>query len=372
MNGKSENSLLDKVVEMLSPNFGIADGSGHVIYPNEGKYIRVPEIDKQEETFVEYDGFCFWSENSESLWFFDKSPNLDNEKNNLKKLLSLASEIYNTSVVVSYERRNSFFKQLLNGGEEAIDKESQCYIEYFSSLDNGNIYVVLLLQESKRNLKTNSFNDSIASIVQLMTGIFAEEDNCHVVKMSQDTVAVVIPLTSDRTYKNLLYEAEELKETIAAELMIDVNVSLGDAVLFDNIHYGYETALNALLVGTQFDLNSKCFSSKKLGLSRLFYKLDRETCENYLLEVFGESFVSLHAKQGVGGEADEIDRTISTYLDYNQNVTEASKALIIHRNTLNYRIEKFNKMTGLDCSKFEDGVKIKIGFLIMKHMNSLK
>ena len=116
------------------------------------------------------------------------------------------------------------------------------------------------------------------------------------------------------------------------------------------------------------------YSYDKLGVARILYGQKRDVCESYLREVFGNSFFEncLRIQEGETRSEgdDELIYTIKMYLKLNQNVTETAKALFVHRNTLNYRIEKFNKLTGLDCTRFEDGLRISIGFMLVNYLET--
>jgi carbohydrate diacid regulator len=88
-----------------------------------------------------------------------------------------------------------------------------------------------------------------------------------------------------------------------------------------------------------------------------------DACIRYVQETFGEGFVQ-------DKSAKELFKTVKVYLENNLNVSEASRMLYIHRNTLMYRLEKFNKMTGLECSKFDVGMRIGIALLILQFIEN--
>ena len=90
----------------------------------------------------------------------------------------------------------------------------------------------------------------------------------------------------------------------------------------------------------------------KLGMLKLFSKISEDDAETFVREVLGEEFFREKSH-------DELLETIEVFLDCNMNISEASKALFIHRNTLMYRIKKFKELTGLDATKFDDGVCIR-------------
>jgi carbohydrate diacid regulator len=87
----------------------------------------------------------------------------------------------------------------------------------------------------------------------------------------------------------------------------------------------------------------------------------------FIDEIFGDN---------VPGEIDdEILSTVKKFFDNSLNVSETSRQLFIHRNTLIYRIEKLQKMTGLDVRVFDDALTLKIALMVvnyLKYMDSNK
>lgn len=55
---------------------------------------------------------------------------------------------------------------------------------------------------------------------------------------------------------------------------------------------------------------------------------------------------------------DELINTINSFYDNSLNITLTAKAMFLHRNTLNYRLDKIKKIIGFDIRKFEDAVTI--------------
>ena len=46
--------------------------------------------------------------------------------------------------------------------------------------------------------------------------------------------------------------------------------------------------------------------------------------------------------------------------------------MYVHRNTLVYRLERIEKMLGLDIRTFEDAMLFKIALMVISHMNYQK
>ena len=68
---------------------------------------------------------------------------------------------------------------------------------------------------------------------------------------------------------------------------------------------------------------------------------------------------------------DETLTTINKFFENNLNVSETSRQLFVHRNTLVYRIEKLQKSTGLDIRVFDDALTFKIALMVVNYMRYL-
>lgn len=98
----------------------------------------------------------------------------------------------------------------------------------------------------------------------------------------------------------------------------------------------------------------------KLGLGRLIYQLPKTLCELFLSEVFEEG-----AYEALD---DETLLTIQKFFENNLNGSETSRQLFVHRNTLVYRLDKVEKITGLDLRNFDDAVLFKLAQMVRKYL----
>ena len=95
-------------------------------------------------------------------------------------------------------------------------------------------------------------------------------------------------------------------------------------------------------------------------IGRLIYQLPVPLCEMFMHEVFGENMPDTFD--------DETLMTINKFFENNLNVSETSRQLFVHRNTLVYRLEKLQKSTGLDIRVFEDALTFKIALMVVSYM----
>ena len=119
----------------------------------------------------------------------------------------------------------------------------------------------------------------------------------------------------------------------------------------------------ALEVGKVFDTEKDIISYDNLGIARLIYQLPTTLCEMFLSEIFKR------------GSIDSLDQetlfTIQRFFENNLNVSETSRKLFVHRNTLVYRLEKIKKITGLDLREFDHAIVFKVAMMVKMYLDSL-
>lgn len=116
----------------------------------------------------------------------------------------------------------------------------------------------------------------------------------------------------------------------------------------------------ALDVGKIFYAEKNTIAYSTLGIGRLIYQLPVNLCRLFIDEIFGEN-VPYNLDE-------ETLTTINKFFENNLNVSETSRQLIVHRNTLVYRIEKIQKSTGLDLRNFDDALTFKIALMVVNYM----
>lgn len=374
-NGKPEDiGFIEKIAETMGKGFGVCDSGGRAVYPAGDTVIDIPDDDGE---IVRSNGKMFYSVRAEGrdLWFYDDIPDGGAEAaESAAKALRLAAVFYVENLTANSSRRSEFFRQLLINGRDSVtqgdfsvnSKRSAAALEY----------TVLLVSLAKRKKSDDrEREDRMADVSGLLEYAFPERDGFVTVRVRADACAVIVPLSDEMQFDNAVEAAESVIDTVRMELALDITVSVGCRVkLLRNIDTSYKTAERALTIGEAFDIDSVVYPYDRLGVARILYGQKRDVCESYLREVFGNSFFEncLRMQEGETRSEgdDELLYTIKMYLKLNQNVTETARALFVHRNTLNYRIEKFNKLTGLDCTKFEDGLKISIGFMLVNYLET--
>ena len=155
--------------------------------------------------------------------------------------------------------------------------------------------------------------------------------------------------------------AHMLVDMLNTEAMTSAWVSYSN--LTDNIHHlpsAYKEAKTALEVGKIFYAQKNVFGYNRLGIGRLIYQLPVEICEMFIDEFFKE--------ETLDSIDDETLATIRTFFENNLNLSETSRQLYVHRNTLVYRFEKLQKKFGLDIRTFEDALTFKLAMMVVDYI----
>lgn len=260
------------------------------------------------------------------------------------------SEIQN--LVVAYKERfdkNDFIQNLLLDNLLLVDIYNNAKKLY---IDIDTRRVVFLI-ETKLEKDT--------SAMETVRNIYGNNENDFITAVDDKNLVMVKSLEDDENEKDLQKIAQTLLDTLNAEAMSSVHISYGGVVnTIKDVSKSFKEAKMALEVGKIFYADKMVISYSELGIGRLIYQLPVPLCRTFLSEVFRD------------GQLDEIDdetlSTINAFFDNSLNISETSRKLFVHRNTLVYRIEKLYRSTGLDIRVFEDALIFKIALMVKGYL----
>ena len=166
--------------------------------------------------------------------------------------------------------------------------------------------------------------------------------------------------------KNIIIVKEiKDKDMLNTEAMARVRVAFGTIIKdIKEVSRSYKEAKMALDVGKIFYSDKKVMAYSNLGIGRLIYQLPLPLCKMFIKEIFDDNTPD--------NCDEETLTTINKFFENNLNVSETSRQLYIHRNTLVYRLDKLQKSTGLDLRVFEDAITFRIALMVVKYMNYLE
>ena len=203
--------------------------------------------------------------------------------------------------------------------------------------------------------------------MELLRSLYSASDNDYVTAVDEKNIILVKAFGPDEEVNDEELEnvARLLVDTMETELMVNARVAYGTPE--DDIKrasQSYKEAKMALEVGRIFYAQKEVIGYNSLGIGRLVYQLQPTLCDIFLHEVFGEEIPESFD--------DETLITVNKFFENNLNVSETSRQLFVHRNTLVYRIEKLEKMTGLDIRSFDDALTLKIALMVMDYMRYIR
>ena len=198
---------------------------------------------------------------------------------------------------------------------------------------------------------------------EMLQNMFPDKSKDYVISVGEHDIVLVKDVKPGTEAKDVEKIATNIADTLSAEFY--TKVAIGISTTVENIKdlaRAYKEARIALEVGKVFDIERPIMSYENLGIGRLIYQLPTTLCEIFLQEVFKK------------GSLESLDRetlmTVQAFFENNLNVSETSRKLFVHRNTLVYRLEKIRKLTGLDLREFDHAVTFKVALMVKKYLTS--
>ncbi len=202
-----------------------------------------------------------------------------------------------------------------------------------------------------------------AAIYDVIQNLFPDKTKDFVINISESDIAIVKEVRNNIESKDIEKLARSISDSLSTELYTHVLVGIGTAVEgIRDLARSFKEAQISLEVGKVFDTEKTIISYENLGIARLIYQLPTTLCEMFLHEIFKR------------GSIDSLDYetlfTIQRFFENNLNVSETSRKLFVHRNTLVYRLEKIKKLTGLDLREFDDAIVFKVALMVKKYLDA--
>ncbi len=260
------------------------------------------------------------------------------------------------SLLVAYKERfdkDNFIKNLLLDNLLLVDiynRAKKLHVE----TDVRRVVYVLEVSHEKEN-----------SCLELVRSYFGSKSADFVTAVDERSIIIVKALTMQDDYAELGDIGSAILEVLPEDKKADAVIAYGTIVgEIKDVSRSYKEARMALDVGKIFFGEQKVIAYSSLGIGRLIYQLPIPLCQMFIREIFE------------GKSPDDFDEetltTINKFFDNNLNVSETSRQLYIHRNTLVYRLDKLQKSSGLDLRVFDDAITFKIALMVVKYMKYME
>ena len=257
------------------------------------------------------------------------------------------------------------------------DTDSTYMVGKLASFQIQNLLVAYKERSDKDNFIKNLLLDNLLLVdiynrakkdnnaLETVRNIFSVKTRDFITAVDEKNIILVKEVKSTDTYDDLNKTANIIVDMLSTEAMISVHVAFGTIVNeIKEVSRSYKEAKMALDVGKIFYSDKNIIAYSNLGIGRLIYQLPIPLCRMFIKEIFD------------GKSPDEFDEetltTINKFFENSLNVSETSRQLYIHRNTLVYRLDKIEKSTGLDLRVFEDAITFKIALMVVKYMKYME
>ena len=275
-----------------------------------------------------------------------------------------SEDVYMIGKIASFQIQN-----LLVAYKERFDKDN-----FIKNLLLDNLLLVDIYNRAKKlhigiEVRRVVFlieinRDKDGNELEKIRGLFGGKSKDFVTAVDEKNIIVVKELADNEQYEDLRKTAEVILNLFRGDGN-SVHISYGTVINeLKEVSRSYKEARMALDVGKIFFEEQNIIAYSQLGIGRLIYQLPIPLCKMVIKEIFD------------GKSPDEFDEeiltTINKFFENSLNVSETSRQLYIHRNTLVYRLDKLQKSTGLDLRVFEDAITFKIALMVVKYMKYME
>ncbi|MCR5221543.1 MAG: helix-turn-helix domain-containing protein [Lachnospiraceae bacterium] len=249
--------------------------------------------------------------------------------------------------------RNSFYQNLLLDNLLLVDIYNRAQKLHIDAVKQRAVFVIEMKSQKEQGA------------LEMVKELFHDSKGDHVTSVDERSIIVIKTLEDGESYEALQETAEMLVDMLNSEAMTSVRVAYGTIVSeIKALSRSYKEAKMALDVAGIFYAQKTTIAYNTLGIGRLIYQLPVNLCRIFIQEIFGDE---------IPEEIDEeMLNTVNEFFENSLNVSETSRQLFIHRNTLMYRIEKLQKATGLDIRVFDDALTFKIALMVVNYMRFIE
>ena len=195
--------------------------------------------------------------------------------------------------------------------------------------------------------------------------LFGSKSGDFITAVDEKSIIIVKELAPGEDYTQANKIAAAVLDVVGRSGEDMTRIAYGTIVKeLKEVSRSYKEARAALDVGKIFFDDRNIIAYSSLGIGRLIYQLPIPLCKMFIKEIFEN-------KSPDDFDAETLT-TIDKFFENNLNVSETSRQLYIHRNTLVYRLDKLQKSTGLDLRVFEDAITFKIALMVVRYMKYME
>lgn len=341
---------ISRVLARLDMNIMLLDTNGQVILPEgNDRELTLPEVLRSNPAQpLVYGGFTLiGTEGTQPLFLC-----LPGDSSDVCSCAILASELVSsmTRVELPNADREQTFRSILRGEVEGAEMETMA-LEHEIALEQDRCVVMLHLQ-----------NVDAESALNILSAITGDNSDDAVVEMDRHTLVLVKKLDEQGDYDDIDQLGQAIENTFMSEANHQVYIGIGEMKpTLGLLSESMREARRAIDVGRIYRKEEYVFIYRKMLIERFLADVPREMGQRYNSLLFNRKTARLFN--------DEMIHTIEKFFENSLNLSETARQLYIHRNTLIYRLDKVQRIIGLDLRAFDDAVTFKMMMLLGKNAN---
>ena len=356
MSNRLFQTVIHQMKDVLGRTIGVIDENGIIIACSELGKIGESRQRIREELAYSHGAICYEGYSYRYITSVGKNDCIafaegtDSEADKITQLLSISIGNIKSLYDEKYDK-GSFIKNIILDNILPSDIYIKSNELHFNN-DDCRAVMVIKFQGS-----------SDTAPYEIIQNIVDENTKDYVISISEQDIVIVKEVEKNNGCEALDAYAKHLIKTAKDDYKAKVLIGISSIVEnLKDLARAYKEARISLEVGKVFDIEQPVMSYENLGIGRLIYQLPTTLCEIFLGEVFKK------------GSLESLDRetlmTVQSFFENNLNVSETSRKLFVHRNTLVYRLEKIRKLTGLDLREFDHAVTFKVALMVKKYLTS--
>ena len=263
----------------------------------------------------------------------------------IAKLIHELSKSFSSNPVKMTKKE--FFISLLFG--EVNFSVAEKYIKKFAVPDKKCFAVAVVLPEHK------------CQDTELFIEDYIDAKTDVVVKTAPDVLTVVRFFSgNDNEYKSPTEYADFLLKSIHEECGVKGSAYTGMVVKTPyELNASYALAVESMACAEILGNTGSAHSFKEYILTKAVREFPPQKTDEYCRLLVDDEIKNIFVNK-------EIIETAEAFLESNLNASETARKLYIHRNTLMYRLEKIEKVTGLNIRNFSDAVTFRFITILYK------
>lgn len=355
---KIYQNLVHRAKDIVKCDVGITDNCGMVIAST--KTDEIGNIDEgcfdfisSNESYMESEDAAYMRiEDRKSSTFVAYIRGKAEHPKNALKFIALSFENAKLYYEEKYDK-NSFIKNILLGN--ILPGDISIKAKELRVKDDVRRITYLIRTEKSKDIY--AYN--------IIQSLYPSDAKDFVVLLDDQNTVLVKELRDKETKDDIYRKARIIIDTLNTELMVKAYVGIGTEVdRLRDVSRSFKDAQTALTIGNIFETDKTIIDYNHLGIGRLIYQLPTTLCKLFLNEVFDDGVYELLDP--------ETMITIQKFFENNLNVSETSRQLFVHRNTLVYRLDKILKLTGKDLRNFDDAIHFKVAMMVKRYLDEVQ